>query len=376
MKLAFCLFKYFPYGGLQRDFMQILLACQHRGHQIDIYTMSWEGDKPKNCTLYLVPYSGFTNHQRCKIFVKNLHVLLPQKHYDKIIGFNRMPDLDIYYAADVCYEHDFRQRHAFLYRWLPRYKLYSQFEHAVFDPQSKTQILLIAEQEKKQFIKYYHTPFNRFNSLPPNIPADRIPHARRDAIRTEIRQHHSLTDQHHLVLFIGSNYSCKGLDRALIAIRSLPHAVLQNTSFWIIGKDNPKKYQRQVNCWRLENYVQFLGPRDDVPELLCAADLLLHPAYKENAGTVLLEALVAGVPVLTTSICGFAFHIEKAKAGLVIPEPFEQTKLNSALLEMLTSSQRSIWIQNALTYAKIQDLYGCAEQAVNIIERIENGVVI
>ena len=38
MQLAFCLYKFFPFGGLQRDFLRIALACQARGHAIRVYT--------------------------------------------------------------------------------------------------------------------------------------------------------------------------------------------------------------------------------------------------------------------------------------------------------------------------------------------------
>ena len=47
MRLAFCLFKYFPYGGLARDFLRIAQLCQQQGHSIDVYTMEWRGDIPK-----------------------------------------------------------------------------------------------------------------------------------------------------------------------------------------------------------------------------------------------------------------------------------------------------------------------------------------
>ncbi|MFB0970171.1 MAG: glycosyltransferase family 1 protein, partial [Pseudomonadales bacterium] len=40
MQLAFCLYKYFPYGGLQRDFMRIALDCQDKGHKIRVYTLA------------------------------------------------------------------------------------------------------------------------------------------------------------------------------------------------------------------------------------------------------------------------------------------------------------------------------------------------
>ena len=70
--------------------------------------------------------------------------------------------------------------------------------------------------------------------------------------------------------------------------------------------------------------VRFLGGRADVDRFYDAADFLLHPAYSESAGKVLLEALTHGLPVLTTDTCGYAPHILKASAGAVIESPFSQ----------------------------------------------------
>ena len=44
MKLAFVLFKYFPYGGLQRDMVCMAAACQELGYEIHVYTLSWQGE--------------------------------------------------------------------------------------------------------------------------------------------------------------------------------------------------------------------------------------------------------------------------------------------------------------------------------------------
>jgi CBS domain-containing protein len=35
MKFAFCLYKYFPFGGQQRDFLKIAKTCTKRGHHVD-----------------------------------------------------------------------------------------------------------------------------------------------------------------------------------------------------------------------------------------------------------------------------------------------------------------------------------------------------
>ncbi len=50
------------------------------------------------------------------------------------------------------------------------------------------------------------------------------------------------------------------------------------------------------NCW--------LGYRNDIPELLGAADLLVHPARQEPFGRVLLEAAAAGCPILASDVGG------------------------------------------------------------------------
>ena len=48
-----------------------------------------------------------------------------------------------------------------------------------------------------------------------------------------------------------------------------------------------------------------------------AADYLVHAARTENTGTVLIEAMICGLPVLVTGNCGFAFHVHDADAGIM-----------------------------------------------------------
>ena len=64
LTLAFCLYKYFPYGGLQRDFMRIALECQRLGHHIRVYTLIWRGEIPPGFEIIIVPVDALTNHTR------------------------------------------------------------------------------------------------------------------------------------------------------------------------------------------------------------------------------------------------------------------------------------------------------------------------
>lgn len=68
MTLAFILYKYFPFGGLQRDFMRIALECQRRGHGIRVYTLIWEGDVPDGFEVLVAPVRSIFNHRRNEKF--------------------------------------------------------------------------------------------------------------------------------------------------------------------------------------------------------------------------------------------------------------------------------------------------------------------
>src|SRR5437899_2986488 len=130
MKLAFCLFKYFPFGGLERDFLRIAITCQQRGHTIDVYVMKWEGEVPAGFNVNVLPIHGITNHGRCKKFVTLLQTYLKKNNYDVVIGFNRMLGLDVYFAADPCYQAAARENHGWWYRLTARYRCYVALEKA------------------------------------------------------------------------------------------------------------------------------------------------------------------------------------------------------------------------------------------------------
>jgi UDP-glucose:(heptosyl)LPS alpha-1,3-glucosyltransferase len=370
MRLAFCLFKYFPFGGLQRDFLRIAKECIARGHMVDVYTMSWEGEYEPGLAIRTIAAKGWRNHSRRQDFVRQIQPYLAQGHYELVVGFNKMPGLDVYYAADTCYQAKAHRQRSWWYRLTGRYRRTKAYEEAVFSPQSKAEILLIAAAQQVEFMHYYHTPENRFHLLPPGIDRDRIQPDNAAEIRARTRNEYHIADDQFLILMVGSGFKTKGLDRALLAFAAMPRELRERSRLVIIGKDNEIPFQRQANKLEISERVIFLGGRKDVPRFLLAADILIHPAYNENTGTVLLEALVSGLPVLTTDVCGYAGYVQDAAAGVVISSPFQQAALNDALASMLSSRERAVWQVNALTFAKNADIYSMPERAASIIESL------
>lgn len=368
MQLAFVLYKYFPFGGLQRDFMRIALECQARGHAIRVYTPIWEGDVPAGFDVRVAPIKALFNHHRNEKFSAWLAADLARDPVDRVIGFNKMPGLDVYYAADGCYEDKAQTLRAPIYKRWGRYKHFADYERAVFAPEAKTEILMISEVQQPLFVKHYATPAERFHLLPPGIAQDRRAPANAGEIRTEFRREFQLADSDLLLVQIGSGFKTKGLDRSLKALAALPRELKQRARLIAIGQDDPRSFQLQAKALGVSDQVQILKGRSDIPRFLLGADLLIHPAYNENTGTVLLEAVVSGLPVLVSAVCGYAHYIAEADAGRVVPEPFEQEAFNRMLAEMLADdAARAQWGGNGLAFADSADLYSMPQHAADVI---------
>ena len=372
MKIAFVLYRHFPFGGLTRDMVHIAAACVARGHQVHAYALSWAGGAPTGVEVSALPSVGLSRHARNRGFQRRLRDALAADPVDCIVGFNKMPGLDIYYAADGCMRAKVFAEHGRLAQWLPRYRHFLEDEAAVFAPGSHTEILMISPRQRDVYIEHYGTPSGRVHMLPPGIARDRPAGDDAMAQRSAFRAAHGIGDDELVVLCIGSGFKTKGLDRSLRAFASLPPALRTRSRLIAIGDDKPTRFLRLASQLGITERFTIWKGRDDIPQVLQGGDLLLHPAYYENTGTVLLEAVVAGLPVLTTAACGYAFHVEAAKAGRVIGEPFAQVELETALADMLVSLQRAQWRKNGIAYGRSHDLYSMPELAAAAIERLGN----
>lgn len=97
---------------------------------------------------------------------------------------------------------------------------------------------------------------------------------------------------------------------------------------------------RTVAALGLGSQVRFLGERDDVPDLLAAADLLVLPSWAEPFGRVLIEAMAMARPVVATHAGGVPEVVEHGASGLLVP-PREPAALAQAILALLDDPARA-----------------------------------
>lgn len=367
MKIAICLYKYFPYGGLQRDFLRIAEVLVQRGHEVRVYTREWNADtKPQNMEIILVPASGFSNNAKNESFFNWVQNHLQSHPVDRIVGFNKMPDLDVYYGADVCFAEKTADK-GFFYKLTRRYKHYLEYERQTVGKGIKTKLMIITPNQKRDFQKHYQTEDERFYLLPPGISPDRKYSNFRPNVREAFRGKNHLTEEDFLLLQIGSDFKRKGVDRSIEALASLPEELRKHTFLYVIGLDKPEKFSELAASLKVSERVRFWGGRNDVPDFIAGADLFLHPARSENTGTAILEALVGGLPEIVTDVCGYAPYVEEAQSGLVLESPYDQKQFNDYLQKALNLAQLDKWRNNAKSFADTEDLYSLPEKAADII---------
>lgn len=364
--IVFCLFKYFPYGGLQRDFMRVAAICAQLGFGIRVYTISWQGSIPSGFDVQIVPVKALSNHMKTRKFSDAVARHIDSDPADLVVGFNKMAGLDVYFASDNCFAEKCSAR-SVLYRLTSRAHTYLQLESEVFGPDSKTHILLISPRQKEAFKRFYSVADDRMTLLPLGVDKKFFDLEDSAFHRQTIRKQLGISESDWMLLQVGSSFKTKGVDRVIRAIAALPINLRQRTVYVVVGSGKEKPFKRLAQKLGVGQRVLFVGIRQDVERFMKAADLLVHPARTEAAGMTLVESIAVALPVLCSGTCGYAPVVEDCQAGLTLSEPFEQSQFNAALAQMLDTERLRTFAQQAKARGNIERLSGMAEKAAEII---------
>lgn len=168
----------------------------------------------------------------------------------------------------------------------------------------------------------------------PDLAPLRTPESRA-AVRAELDTPHDAT----VIIQVSRMESWKGHSPHLKALALLKE--LKGWKCWFVGgpqRPSEVKYLKSLEAEAerlgLGGRVRFLGSRRDVPELLAAADVFCQPNTQgEPFGLVFIEALAAGLPVVTTNVGTAAETIDES-CGLLVA-PTDSRALASALRSLI-----------------------------------------
>ena len=371
MRIAFGIVSLFPGGGLQRDCLEIAKLVRSRGHDVTIYAERVSGDvHTDGIPVVTLANNSKTNHGRQYDFAIDFQHEA-SAHCDLTVGFNKLLGLDVLYCADGSM-YDRLRKQPYL-NLLPRYRTFANIERDCFSPDLKTKTILLSQNQLLEYWRAWRTESQRMYLLPPTLSAARRkPEFRTDGTRQKIRASFGLTDRAWTWMTVGVQPNTKGTDRVVRALAAFPDARLL-----IAGLGDDDNAARTVNALArnlgVADRVSWLGHREDIPHVMAAADLLLHPSRYDTTGTVILEGLVNGLPVIATDVCGYATHVTTAGAGAVVAEPFDQDAFNAAIRSAQDPAVSAAWSKAGITYGQRSGLSEGRQCAAQIILAAAHG---
>jgi glycosyltransferase involved in cell wall biosynthesis len=208
-------------------------------------------------------------------------------------------------------------------------------KHAVLLRRSEL-VVAVAEAVRRETVETFKIPEGRVVTIPRGVDPVRLRADRgRDVVRAEL----GIRASAPVVIAVGALSSEKDplahLDLCATLARSLPDVV------YLFAGDGPMRgdLEEAVRTRGLEGQVRLLGSRGDIGDLLRASDLLVLTSLSEGMPGCLIEAGMAGLPVVALRVAGVPEVVIDGVTGYLV-EPGDHAELARRVLELLGDEQR------------------------------------
>jgi UDP-glucose:(heptosyl)LPS alpha-1,3-glucosyltransferase len=295
-------------GGTERVFYRTAVGLRDRGHDVHLFCLKFSIPTPPGITPHRVPGVTWPRTGRLLSFGLFAPLAISRADCDVVLSFDRLLKQDLFRSGGGPHKTfiEKMQRNggwkSLWYRVSPYHRLALCIEQRQITSGSR-RIIAVCEQSKREMIQAYGI-----------------------AEKKNAR----------VVLFVGTGFRRKGLDRLLRLWRA---AAMPNTYLLVVGSDTRLAAYR--SAWRQNPYVIFAGPKPNVEDYYAAADVLALPSIQEAFGNVVLEGLAAGLPVITVAGVGAFDKIEGDLRSGILENPDDLLELKDKLLFFLEPTRWS-----------------------------------
>ncbi|MGA3171770.1 MAG: glycosyltransferase family 4 protein [Chthoniobacteraceae bacterium] len=312
MKIGLVRRGYSPSGGAERYLLRFADALRQAGHGAVLFASrqwpEWDGE--------LVRVAGDAPIQ----FADALRDSKPREHCDLLFSLERVWECDAYRAGDGVHQAWLERRRAFEPGWKGwfratrgKHREILDLEQSLFDGGAR-RIVTNSKMVAGEISRYYRTPPDRIRTVYNGLPA-RAPTNRRSEKRAEL----GLKDGECAVLFAGSGWDRKGLRFAIEGVDRAGECTLL-----VAGAGRRAGLPSSTR-------TRFLGEAKEMPALMEAADIFLLPTIYDPFSNASLEAMAAGLPVITTAANGFAEIMRPDQDGEVLRSPGDVEGIAAAI---------------------------------------------
>lgn len=127
-----------------------------------------------------------------------------------------------------------------------------------------------------------------------------------------------------------------------VLLASLPNILEKNpdTQVILFGKGKLREeLEQQIKQRKFAKHITFAGFREDLPQLIPALDLVVHPALMEGLGVSLMQASACGVPIIASAVGGIPEIVIPEINGITIP-PEDPSSLSHAINQLLSDDEK------------------------------------
>jgi len=322
MKLAIIRQKYSAFGGAERFIERLLPGLAERQVEVSVIARQWAGDadRPMHWVACNPFYVG--SAWRDKSFARAACQKVAEGSYDLVQSHERLSCCDIFRAGDGVHAAWLEARQKYLGEslgWLKLNPFHANSltaERRMFASHRLKKVICISDMVRQDVQRFYNVPDDRLVTIYNGI--DLVAFSPDCVVnRQEVRQTLGIPQEALTYVFVGSGYKRKGLE---VAIRALP----PEAHLIVVGKDKEtprfQKIAAETGANTKESQrVHFVGPQKDVRPYYGAADAFVFPTVYEPFGSVVLEAMACGLPVITTNRCGAGEILTQGVDGFVLP---------------------------------------------------------
>jgi glycosyltransferase involved in cell wall biosynthesis len=217
-------------------------------------------------------------------------------------------------------------------------------------------VILVAAALRPRFDETYGIAGERIRVVHNGAPQHEPP----AAAVADLRRRYGWPETAPVVAMVAVMREGKGhdvlLEAAALVRKRHPQAL------FVLAGDGPLRPAiERMASGALAQAVRFMGERSDVPEIMCAADMVVLPSLSEAFPTVLIEAAMAGRPAVATRVGGIAEIVEDGRTGLLVP-PSNPIALAGALMRLIEHPDEAAAMGRAAA-AKARAEFTIARQA-------------
>jgi UDP-glucose:(heptosyl)LPS alpha-1,3-glucosyltransferase len=320
MKIGLVRRGYSPSGGAERYLLRFADALRGAGHEVVLFgSREWPAEAWKG---EMARVEGVGP----RAFADGLRKARPRERCDALYSLERVWECDAYRAGDGVHRAWLDRRRAFEPGWKGwfremqgKHREILELERAVFASDGTRLIIANSRMVAGEIERYFRVPRERVRVIYNGLPAGDGSDGKNGNYRDEMRARLGLKEGECAVLFAGSGWERKGLRFAIEGVNRVREATLL-----VAGTGKRRGLPGSGK-------TRFLGEVREMRKLMEAADVFLLPTIYDPFSNASLEAMAAGLPVITTEGNGFAEIMRPGMDGEVLGSPADIEGMAAAI---------------------------------------------